>query len=175
MANLIPCVGCGAMVPNIDGPTHRYIGASPGCWQAYCELLASGYGSNDAPTYGQVSRLAVDTYAVQHPGLPGKQSSQSVAAHLFVLCLLLERDVDPAYATPAITHFVEKHKAQGHEWLEPPPSLGAVTILDVRAATDAPDRHRRARLWAESVWQAWEPHHTKVRAWADEWEHDTQR
>jgi hypothetical protein len=27
------------MVPDIDGPTHRYIGASPGCcWALYGEL-----------------------------------------------------------------------------------------------------------------------------------------
>ena len=27
---LVRCVGCGAPVPDIDGPTHAYIGASPG-------------------------------------------------------------------------------------------------------------------------------------------------
>ncbi len=175
MVDFIPCVGCGALVPDINGPTHRYIDASPGCWLAYTEMLANGYGSSDSSTYGAVNRLAVDTYMVQHPGVPGKQSSQSVAAHLFILCLLLERNVDPAYATPAITYFVEKHKARGHQWLEPPPSLCVLTVLDVLAATDAADHHRRARLWAESVWQAWEPHHAKVRAWADEWERDARR
>jgi hypothetical protein len=41
---LIPCTGCGAMVPDIEGPTHRYIGASPGCWQIYSEMQARGYG-----------------------------------------------------------------------------------------------------------------------------------
>src|SRR5438105_15652536 len=59
MAKLVPCVGCGALVPDIGGPTHRYIGASPGCWQAYGELL---------PT-GTAHLLVVDVYAAQHPGV----------------------------------------------------------------------------------------------------------
>jgi hypothetical protein len=160
MVELIACVGCGALVPGIEGPTHRYIGASPGCWQAYGELLACGNGT--------VHRLAVDTYAAQHPGVPGKQSSQSVAAHLFVLCLVLERNVDPAFATPAITQFVERNKARGFAWLEPPPSRGDITVLDVLEATSAADHNRRVMLWAASVWQAWKPHHEQVRAWASE-------
>ena len=85
---LIPCAGCGAIVPNTDGPTHRYIGASPGCWQRYGQLLAREYGEY---AYPDEHRLTVDAYAVQHPGVPGKQSSQSVAVHLMSLCLVLER------------------------------------------------------------------------------------
>lgn len=169
MTTLIPCVGCGALVPDTDGPTHRYIGASPGCWQAYGELLARGYGGgSDGPGYGPVHRLVVDTYAAQHPGVPGKQSSQSVAAHLFILCLVLERGVDPSFATRAIIHFVEKYKERGFEWVEPPPSLGDLTVLDVIGATSASDHNQRVMRWAKSVWEAWKPHHDKVHAWADE-------
>ena len=36
-----PCVGCGAQVPKKQGPTHEYIGASPGCWELFGQLLAS--------------------------------------------------------------------------------------------------------------------------------------
>ncbi len=110
----------------------------------------------------------VDAYAAQHPGVPGKQSSQSVAAHLFVLCLVLERHLDPAFATRAIIEFVEKHKPRGFAWMEPPPSLGEVTVLDILGATNAHDHNRRVMRWAESVWQAWKPHHGIMRAWADE-------
>lgn len=169
MLALIPCTGCGALVPDIDAPTHRYIGASPGCWQAYGELLARGYGAGSGGRgYGTAHRLVVDAYAAQHPGVPGKQSSQSVAAHLFVLCLALERNVDPSFATRAIVEFVEKRKQRGFAWMEPPSSLGDVTVLDVIGATDAHDHNERVLRWAESVWQAWKPHHYKVRAWADE-------
>ncbi|HKP54400.1 MAG TPA: DUF5946 family protein [Chloroflexia bacterium] len=167
---LIPCIGCGALVPNTNGPTHRYIGASPGCWQAYSELLARGYGSDDAPAYGAMSRITVDIYAAQHPGVPGKQSSQSVCAHLFILCLVLEHDLDLSFATAAITRFIEKHKGHNFPWLEPPASLGPITVLDLLNATDAGDYDRKIRLWAESVWGAWEPHHATIRAWADAWE-----
>src|SRR5690349_16527175 len=99
MSKLVACVGCGAMVPDVDGPTHRYIGASPGCWQIYGELLAGTDGI-------MPHRLLVDVYAAQHPGVEGKQSSQSVAAHLFVLCLVLEHGLEPGMATRAIKEFV---------------------------------------------------------------------
>lgn len=170
MTALIPCVGCGALVPDIDGPSHRYIGASPGCWQAYGELIAPGYGGDGGgPGHGTVHRLAVDTYAAQHPGVPGKQSSQSVAAHLFVLCLVLERNVDPSFSTQAITRFVEKNKNRQFPWVEPPPSLGDLTVLYVMEATDTKDRNRLVMLWAASVWQAWKPYHDRVRGWATEY------
>ena len=32
-----PCPGCQAPLPALDGPTHRYIGASPACWAIYAE------------------------------------------------------------------------------------------------------------------------------------------
>lgn len=28
----VPCPGCGARFPDRNGPTHRYLEASPGCW-----------------------------------------------------------------------------------------------------------------------------------------------
>ena len=156
--NLVPCVGCGALVPDIDGPVHRYIGASPGCWQIYGELQVRG-----------AHRLAVDTYAAQHPGMPSTQSTRSVCAHLFILCLVLEHNIDPAYATRAITQFLDKYKALGLTWLEPPPSLGDMTVLNVLDTADTTEHPRNVMQWARSVWQAWEPHHGTVRAWADEW------
>ena len=52
-------------------------------------------------------------------------------------------------------------------WLDPPVSLGEITILDVRDAKD-PDEHiERVREWARLVWEAWAPHHETVRRWAD--------
>jgi hypothetical protein len=107
-------------------------------------------------------------YAAQHPGVPGKQSSQPVAAHLFALCLVLERGVDPAFATRAITRFVEKYKQRGFTWLGRPPSLGDVTIPDAIGSTNTHYQSLRVMRWAKPVWTAWKPHHDKVRAWADE-------
>ena len=165
MEKMIACVGCGAMVPDIEGPTHRYIGASPGCWQIYSEMLGGAYGGGGLWT---PHRLTVDAYAAQHPGVEGKQSSQSVAAHLFVLCLVIERGVDPSYATQAITQFLERRKARGFEWVEPPASLGDVTVLDVVGAKSQGEHNAAVMKWVESVWQAWEVYHARVRGWAEE-------
>ena len=41
---LVGCVGCRGLVPDIDGPVHRYMTASPGCWRAYTELTAGNLG-----------------------------------------------------------------------------------------------------------------------------------
>jgi hypothetical protein len=41
---LRPCPGYEVLVPEIDGPTHRYIGASAGCWAAYGKLLEKEAG-----------------------------------------------------------------------------------------------------------------------------------
>jgi Family of unknown function (DUF5946) len=66
------CIGCG--VPAIDGPTHRYMESSPGCWHAYGEVLAQEY-SDEA--FRAAHRLTSDTCAVQHPGRPSPQSIRS--------------------------------------------------------------------------------------------------
>ena len=95
--NLRPCVGCGALVPEIEGPTHRYLGASPGCWAVYGEVLEKEYG--DYLRYAPVHRLTVDAYAAQHPGVPSPQSIQSVAVHLIRLHLVLERGLRPSGPT----------------------------------------------------------------------------
>lgn len=89
-ANLRPCVGCGALVPEIEGPTHRYLGAPPGCWAVYGEVLEKEYG--DCSRYALNHRLTVD--AAQHPGVPSPQSIQSVAVHL--IRLYLERGLRPS-------------------------------------------------------------------------------
>ena len=162
-ANLRPCVGCGALVPEIEGPTHRYLGASPGCWAVYGEVLEKEYG--DYLRYAPVHRLTVDAYAAQHPGVPSPQSIQSVAVHLIRLHLVLERGLRPERANAAMQWTVSRSK--GFVWLDPPESLGEITVLDVRDAKD-PDEHiERVREWARSVWEAWAPHHETVRRWAD--------
>ncbi len=74
------CPGCGGSFDVSDGPTHRYLGASPGCWAVYGEVLAKEY--SDAAYY-RVHRLTVDAYSAQHPvqrnilaGVQPRQSSR---------------------------------------------------------------------------------------------------
>lgn len=153
------CPGCQALVPDIVGPTHPYIGASAGCWAIYGEILAREY--SDA-AYWAAHRLSVDAYAVQHPGAPGPQAIRSVAVHLVSLFLFLEQDL-PA---PETTRAMSWVPGLALRWLEPPSSPGELTVLDVRAAADANQHVERVLGWASSVWEAWADHHLTVKDWA---------
>ncbi len=158
--NLAPCIGCGGLFPEMDGPTHRYMESSPGCWAAYGEVLAREYSD---PAYAPNHRLSVDAYAVQHPGRPSPQSIQSVAVHLIRLCLLLECGLEMGRANEAILKASESKKQ--FVWLEPPPSRGTVTVAEVRRATNPEEHIILVRQWAESAWQAWSSHHSQIHAW----------
>jgi hypothetical protein len=143
----------------MDGPTHRYLESSPGCWHVYGAVLARGYSD---PPSGTVQQLAVDSYAVQHPGRPSAQAIQSVCVHLISLCVVLERGLSVAYARRlmgAATRTKERFS-----WLAPPIAFGPLTVVDV--ATAAPAQHtEKVRAWAEAAWSAWADHHATVRAW----------
>lgn len=158
-----PCVGCGALVPDTDDVTHTYIGASPGCWSLYGGVLEKEYGDY---RYGRVHRLGVDAYAAQHPGAPERRSIKSVAMHLIALHLELEKRVASDRIMRAMQRAADR--SESFVWLDPPASPGEVTVLDVLKAQD-PDEHAWiVRHWAESVWEAWTPHHETIRRWASE-------
>ena len=156
------CPGCGVRLPAVNGPTHRYVESSPGCWAVYGEVLAREYSQ---PAYYQVHKLTVDAYAVQHPGQPSPQSVQSVALHLIRLCLVLERGFDGPRATAAMQAAAQRKEA--FRWLDPPASRGEITVADVHRAASAGDHVARVRAWAEAAWRAWSVHHPVVHGWAD--------
>ena len=96
------CPGCGALFPPCGGPTHRYIGASAGCWELLnwtatiggpdtTGLLAqSRIPENPVPvpahrTAPPLDALFGDAYGVQHHGEDSPQAIQSVAVHLLNL------------------------------------------------------------------------------------------
>jgi hypothetical protein len=166
---LIPCIGCGALVPDIDGPAFRYPeSGSPGCWAIYTEILARQYqGFDDATSH----KLSVDAYAVQHPGRRTPQTVQSVNVHLISLSLFLERGYDSARSNQMMDQAIRRFKGQ-FSWLEPPASRGALTVLDVVWAGDAEDHQPRVRRWAESAWEAWSPHHAAIHAWVHKLEEE---
>ena len=157
------CPGCGLDLPDSNGPTHPYIGASAACWGLYGELLAREYGEL---RYPPSHRLTVDVYAVQHPGKPERRATQSVAVHLMALCLVLEREV----ATVAVRELMDRILRAGPEleWLEPPSPNGAVTVRDVLASRDLAEHKEAVERWAADVWAAWSPHHERVRGWIGE-------
>lgn len=148
-----PCVGCGLVTPPWDGPTHPYMLSSPGCWSLYSELLATGAG-----------QAAVDAYAVQHPGVPERRATQSVAVHLVSLCAALERGWPPDRCTDLVRHAVDRPPVPRWPWLAPPPPVGTVTVFDVLLADARADAVAR---WSQDLWGAYDDHHATVRGWLD--------
>lgn len=158
----IRCMWCGGEFEDIEGPTHRYMQSTPGCWAAFGRVLAREY---EDPRHFVVHRLSVDSYAAQHPGVSSAQSIQSVGVHLVRLCLFLERGLTPERANEAMLAAAKQKSA--YVWLEPPASLGSITVADVDAAA-SPDEHcARVRDWARQMWAVWSPHHAVIRRWAD--------
>jgi len=156
-----PCMGCGAILRDVDGPTHDYMESSPACWSTYSKVLAREYA--DRQLLERVHRLTVDSYAVQHPGRASAQSIQSVAGHLISLCAVLEDGASSEWATKVVR---EVARAKGRfAWLQPPQSMGSITVVDVWRAKGAAEHEKRVRDWASSVWAAWAPHHETVRHW----------
>jgi hypothetical protein len=48
-------------------------------------------------------------------------------------------------------------------WLEPPASVGSLTVVDVVAASSDSEMDRLVADWARSAWDAWSPYHKTVR------------
>lgn len=157
----IACFACGGRFRAIDGPVHRYMDSTPGCWAAYGIVLAREY---ESPAYFEVHRLGVDAYAVQHPGKPSSpQAIHSVGVHLIRLQQFLERGLAAGKANDAMLAAARfKHE---FVWLEPPQRYD-VTVADVVAATSVETHLQAVRDWADAAWRAWSPHHETIRRWA---------
>ncbi len=154
------CFSCGGLFPDIEGPVHRYMASSPGCWSVYGQVLAREYSDT---SYFEVHRLTVDTYAVQHPGSTDRQSIQSVGLHLIRLCLFLEHGLTAKNTNNAMLEAGKRKHS--FIWLERPKSLGSITTADV-AATKSVDEHKTmVRAWAQDSWEAWSMHHSIIRSW----------
>ncbi len=165
---MVRCLGCHGLVPELDGPTHAYMQASPGCWAVYGQLVARAARGLASPV---TRRHHVDCYAVQHPGGAerDRRQRQSVAAHLTALCLLLEHRLPPGQVSSVRGRMSQTVlPAVGlPDWphLTPPAELGGITVAQVRAA--APDQLAdELHAWAQACWTAWAQHHRTVRTWA---------
>ena len=153
------CAGCGALVPAAGiAPDHAYIGASPGCWTIFTDLR--GREASDT-RYLEHDRSITDIYMVQHPGVPGRQSSQSVWVHLVGLHAAIELGLPPPGAIALMRRALAGRPS--FSWLDPPASPGATTVLDAAAARDPDEYHAIVRRWAIDAWQAWAPHHEVIR------------
>jgi len=159
--DLEQCMWCKAKLAVVEGPTHKYMESTASCWAAFGRVLAREYSE---PELIEVHRLTVDSYAVQHPGRPSRQSIQSVAVHLIRLCLFVEQGLESGMANDAMLE-AAKRKSHYH-WLEPPGSMGRLTVADVDGATSTSDHKELVREWAGQMWSVWSPHHEIVRHWA---------
>jgi len=157
-----PCPGCGARFPDDpDGPRHRYVVSSSGCWAAFGEVLAREFGHPDRFT---LHRLTVDTYMAQHPSGDDRRQRQSVVLHLVAIRHALD-GVGPRTLNAATARLAAQHR----EW----PALAApagysMTVADLLEATSADEHLERVRAWAAATWDAWRAHHAPIRAWARE-------
>jgi hypothetical protein len=159
-SNLVHCLGCGAPVPDIDGPTHEYMLSAPGCWALFNEVAVRQY---EIASF-DLRRLAVDAYAVQHPGTTDRRAVQSVAVHLISLYFVLERGLTPTKATDKMRQaLLDKSR---FVWLQPPQSMGEITVVDVVNIKDLQEHAAIVNRWAHAAWEAWSAHHARIRQWA---------
>ena len=155
------CIWCRGTFPAIQGPVHEYMESSPGCWATFGRVLAREYSD---PQFFETHRLTVDSYAVQHPGRPSRQSIQSVGVHLVRLCLFIEHELAPEEANSAM--LAAARRKSEYFWLEPPASLGVLTVADIDACASVQQHKALVRSWAAQMWQVWAPHHATIRGWA---------
>lgn len=155
----IRCIGCGALVRDQDGPTHKYMLSAPGCWALYGSVLVWRNALVAAGPLTAAQQI-IDTYAVQHATNPDRRNRQSVAGHLMSLCASIEHGVSGARLPTMIGRWTHRD----YPLLVPRPARYPVTIRDV-ADADEQDRPAVADNWATTTWQAWSAHHDTVRAW----------
>ena len=173
-----PCPGCGALFPSQDGPTHRYLGASAGCWALFSWSVAGG-GSDGtdllaqsripdsvvaAPVRGDarsVDALFGDAYGVQHHGEDSPQAIQSVAAHLLDLhAIITGHTTRPGWAIGrAVRARNVFHK------LAPPPLGSALTYRHLFPGGGVVTPATRG-AYVLSVYEAWMAlHGSTVEQW----------
>lgn len=170
MSTIGACPGCGVRLPSEEGPTHRYMTASPACWAAFGRVIAAEYRD---PARWQAHAFTVDAYAVQHPGDGSPAAVRSLGVHLITLHFTLERDMEPALMARVRKGAAER-LGQGITRLEPPVRPVAVDVTHLlaepgyqRPLHDPAEHRARARAWARSAWHSWAPHHDTVAGWAD--------
>ncbi len=156
------CPGCGLEMPEGRGTNDGYYNASPECWSVYTEVLGAEF--QNAPLFGQVHSLTVDSYAAQHAG--GPHPDKSICIHLMGLYLVLERGISTTSVSRHHQRLASSVKAWPH--FVPPESCGPLTVFDVAMVGSSEEHARVVRRWAAQVWQAWREHHAAIAALASQ-------
>ncbi|MFC2167451.1 DUF5946 family protein [Acidobacteriota bacterium] len=146
------CMWCKGKFPRFEGPTHKYIESTPGCWHIFGLVLAREY--ENYSEFSGIHGLTVDAYATQHPGQPSKKSVQSVYAHLVRMYYVFEEGLTSrSERIEKMKRFVESKPDL--KWLNPPELATVLTIADV-FKTESSEKHRECVYqWAKSVWEVW--------------------
>jgi hypothetical protein len=155
------CPDCGGRFPDVDGPTHAYVGGSAACWAAFGELA----GRELQLGILGPERLSVHAYMAQHPGEPGRRQAQSVGIHLMVLGAVLERNVFVADAVAAMPAWLAGRPDV--PWLAPPSEPYATTIDTLPLTADQAALESAVWLWAKAVWAGWSAHRGTILFWLD--------
>lgn len=162
------CPDCGAALPKIAGPTHRYVGGTAACWALFTSLVNAGEPPL-APA--PLNHLITDAYMAQHHGVPSPQASQSVAVHLLTLYGVLECGVAPERALWIRQRAVRppaKTRHQQFPWLEPPDLVGSATLAAIVGLPTPETRTALAERYVRDIWARWSSrHHATVAQWYD--------
>lgn len=153
------CPDCGALLPKMDGPTHRYIGASAGCWAIFAALNNAG----EPPLAPAPSNaLLVDAYAVQHPGQPSPQAIQSVAVHLLALYAVFAQGLPLDQVLWVRQRALREERGRKRDrfvWLMPPPLTGMLTVAEIVQLPMPQERSDAVAAYAQQVWSSWSTRH----------------
>ena len=161
------CPDCGIVLPQVaeSGAAHRYVGASPSCWQLFSYLL----NAEEPPVApGYLNPLLLDAYCVQHHGIPSPQAINSVAVHALTLHGVFMAGVQPRNALwvrqRALRERANKGKHDRFYWLEPPELGKMLTIAHIVNAETPSARSTQLQAYVQSVWQAWSDRHGSILA-----------
>lgn len=169
MAELEVCPGCAANLPVVDGPTHRYIGASAACWAIYSAMFSGG-----EPAIAPTPALAqtVDAYAAQHPGTPSNQATQSVAVHLIALYAVFVKGTDLGRLVWVRQRALRAKPGEKHgrfHWLTLPDFTGSLNVADIANAPTPQARAALVERYVREVWKLWaHSHAATIAKWYDE-------
>ena len=178
---LNPCPGCGALFPPHEGPVHRYIGASAGCWALMnwsvmnvndeeTDILRQSRVPDtyisipELPSALSLDALIGDAYGVQHHGDDSPQAIQSVAVHLLNLYgIITGRTTRPRWPIERALRI----KCPFHK-LEPPAPGSALTIRHLFSGGGVEVPVSRSQ-YVYSVYDAWiNLHIATIENWYEE-------
>ncbi len=163
----IQCFACGAKSLNIEGESHKYMLSSPGCWAMYCEVLEKEYSDF---RLARSHNYTVDAYACQHPGKKEvSQAYKSVGIHLCSLHMYFHHGMDVAEGGNFKNKFSQYNKEHDFiHWLEPPSSLGPITVFDLWNMENEEAHLDISKEWAHSTWKAWQEHLSTIEMWVQD-------